>query len=214
MQRDEAYDRFKVRLFQRSFAPGQFLSQRELTVALEMPIASIREAVRMLEQEALIRVIPQRGIQIADVDVDLIRNAFGLRMIIEAAAVRHYVRHGSARALEHIERETLRMLQASEGTVTDALLDEALRVDEMLHFTLVEALGNKLVADTHRLNQDKIRLIRLKGRYTADRLAPAMQEHLAIIRALKSGDADTSVASLEKHLATARARALGMDGPV
>jgi DNA-binding GntR family transcriptional regulator len=213
MQRDEAYERFKDRLFQRSFAPGQFLSQRELTVALDMPIASIRDAVRMLEQEALIKVIPQRGIQIADVDVDLIRNAFGLRLIIEAAAVRHFMRLGSPRVLDHLERETLRMLRAASGDVTDALLDEAFRVDEMLHFTLVESLGNKLVADTHRLNQDKIRLIRLKGRYTADRLGPAMEEHLAIISAIKSGDADAAVASLEKHLMTARARGLGLDEP-
>lgn len=213
MLRNEAYDRFKDRLFQRSFAPGQFLSQRELTVTLDMPIASIREAVRMLEQEALIRVIPQRGIQVADVDVELIRNAFGLRLIIEAAAVRQFVRSGSSSAIDHLERETLRILQTSTADITDDVLDEAFRVDELLHFTLVDALNNKLVSETHRRNQDKIRLIRLKGRYTADRLGPAMEEHLAIIRAIKARDADGAVASLEKHLMTARARGLGLEGP-
>ncbi|MCA0423105.1 MAG: GntR family transcriptional regulator [Proteobacteria bacterium] len=211
MMRNEAYDRFKDRLFQREFAPGQFLSQRELTVTLDMPIASIRDAVRMLEQEALIKVIPQRGIQITDVNVELIRNAFGLRMIIEAAAVRHFIRFGSARIVEHIERETLRILRASEGEITEALLDEALRVDELLHVSLVDSLDNKLVSETHRRNQDKIRLIRLQGRFTAERIGPAMEEHLAIIRAIRSGDADAAVGSLEKHLMTARARGLGLD---
>ncbi len=210
MQRTEAYDRFKDQLFRRDFVPGQFLSQRELTLALHMPMASVREAVRMLEQEKLIKVIPQRGIQVADVDVDLIRNAFGLRVIIEGAAALHFIKHGSPRVLELIERETLRMLDASAGDVTDAVLDEAFRVDEMLHFSLVESLGNPLVAGVHRLNQDKIRLIRLKGRYTPERLGPAMEEHLAIIRELRSGNPVETLAQLERHLATARARALGM----
>jgi DNA-binding FadR family transcriptional regulator len=75
MQRVEAYDRFKGKLFRHSFAPGQFVSQRELTLALDMPIASVREAVRMLEQENLIRVIPQRGIQIEEATLQMLERS-------------------------------------------------------------------------------------------------------------------------------------------
>src|SRR6187399_164562 len=69
LMREVAYDRFKVELFKRNLAPGQFVSQVELCELLDVPLGPTREALKRLEAESLVRLIPQRGIQIADIGV-------------------------------------------------------------------------------------------------------------------------------------------------
>jgi DNA-binding GntR family transcriptional regulator len=61
----------------------------------------------------------------------------------------------------------------------------------------------------HQQNFDKIRMIRLHGR--SRRYLPlAMEEHLAVIQALKRRDPDAAAAALEHHLKSAERRALGL----
>jgi DNA-binding GntR family transcriptional regulator len=61
----------------------------------------------------------------------------------------------------------------------------------------------------HQQNFDKIRMIRLHGR--SPRYLPlALEEHVAVIRALKKRDADKAAAALENHLKSAERRALGL----
>jgi len=68
LMREVAYERFKVQLFKRNLVPGQFVSQGELCELLDVPLGPTREALKRLEAESLVRLIPQRGIQIADMD--------------------------------------------------------------------------------------------------------------------------------------------------
>ncbi|MDH3743372.1 MAG: GntR family transcriptional regulator, partial [Hyphomicrobiales bacterium] len=81
--REQAYDRFTEQLFEKSIVPGQFVSQRELVALTGLPLGAIRELIPRLEADGLITVIPQRGMQIATVDLNLIRNAFQLRLFLE-----------------------------------------------------------------------------------------------------------------------------------
>ena len=67
------------------------------------------------------------------------------------------------------------------------------------------------VAALHRVNSLRIRLIRLdRVILDADVLLPAMEEHLALIAALRSRDPRLAVAAMEAHLNHARNRALGL----
>ncbi len=66
--------------------PGQFVSQGELCELLDVPLGPTREALKRLEAESLVRLIPQRGIQIADIGVTLIHEAFEFRTVLELAA--------------------------------------------------------------------------------------------------------------------------------
>ena len=70
--------------------PGQFITQRELVQLLDMPLGAVRELVPRLEAEGLLRTVPQRGLQIAQVDLKLIHNAFALRRMLECEAALHF----------------------------------------------------------------------------------------------------------------------------
>lgn len=211
LMREVAYDRFKVQLFKRNLVPGQFVSQGELCELLDVPLGPTREALKRLEAESLVRLIPQRGIQITDIGVSLIRDAFEFRAILEIAAVQRFVSSASEATLERLEqstRSTLERLGAS-STPDNRLLDAALQVDWGMHNLIVESVGNPILTAAHQQNFDKIRMIRLHGR--SPRYLPlAMEEHLAVIDAMRRRDVHAAAAALKEHLGCAERRALGL----
>jgi DNA-binding GntR family transcriptional regulator len=208
--REVAYERFKAQLFKRNLVPGQFVSQGELCELLDVPLGPTREALKRLEAESLVRLIPQRGIQITDIGVTLIREAFEFRTILEIAAIRRFAENADVAALERLE-ETTRATHGRlvAGDVDGKMLDSALQVDWKMHDLIVESVGNHILTNAHRQNFDKIRMIRLHGR--SPRYLPlAMEEHLAVIEALQRRDVEAAVAALGHHLASAQKRALGL----
>ena len=211
LMREIAYERFKTELFKRNLAPGQFVSQGELCELLDVPLGPTREALKRLEAESLVRLIPQRGIQIADIGVTLIHEAFEFRTVLELAAIRRFVQTVDDATLNELERTTLAVLKRMQGgDATDPqLLDHALQVDWGMHTMIMDSVGNRIMMSAHQRNFDKIKMIRLHGR--SPRYLPlAMEEHLKVIAALKSRDPERAAAALQDHLKSAEHRALGL----
>ncbi len=211
--RDQAYLRFTSGLLGREIRAGQFVSQRELVAITGMPLGAIRELIPRLEADGLIRTVPQRGMQVAQVDVSLIRNAFGFRLIVEREAFARYAETASDEDLERLAAAHEAVLHAAAKGVTPALLARAQAVDDGMHAQVVDALGNAIVADAYRVNSIRIRLIRqaqtlLRG----DLVEPVMRSHLGIVAALRSRDPARAADAIAAHINDARNRALGV-GP-
>src|SRR3954453_24147557 len=103
--RERAYESFTHHLLARDIRPGQFISQRELVELTGLPLGAIRELVPRLEAEGLIRTVPQRGMQIAHIDLQLIRDAFQFRLFMEKEAVLEFTRTASDSEVARIRRE-------------------------------------------------------------------------------------------------------------
>ncbi|MEM8664709.1 MAG: GntR family transcriptional regulator, partial [Pseudomonadota bacterium] len=67
MSRVAAYQEFRDRLLSGELQPGQFVTQKELAELAGVPIGTAREAIQKLEHDQLLKVHPQRGIQVADI---------------------------------------------------------------------------------------------------------------------------------------------------
>jgi len=175
----------------------------------------VRELIPRLEAEGLLRTVPQRGLQIAHVDLALINNAFQLRLILEReAAVRFCatVSDADLAAIEEAHRRIVR--RAAKGRIDAALLSDAQTVDWGLHDLMIDALGNSLISESYRVNSLRVRLIRLeRAMLSDDALLPAMEEHLWFIAALKRRDAAQVAERLTHHIESAHRRVLGLPRP-
>ena len=207
----QAYDRFQQQLMAARIRPGQFVSQRELAALTGLPLGAIREVIPRLEAEGLLVTVPQRGLQVANVDVKLVRNAFQLRIALEKEATAQFAVAATGEQLDEIEAAHRDVVKRASRGVTPALLDAAQAVDWGLHDAMIDALGNEIISSIYRVNSLRIRLIRLdRVTLTAESLHPAMAEHLALIDALRTRDPARAVAAMEAHLTHARNRALGL----
>lgn len=213
--RAQAYESFRQQILQANIRPGQFISQRELMALLGMPLGAVRELIPRLEAEGLLRTVPQRGLQIAQVDVRLVNNAFGLRLLLEREAARRYAASVSDAELQAVETAHRSIIERAErGPIDDTLLGDATAVDWGLHDQMIDALGNDLVSQTYRINSLRVRLIRLEGAtLSPEALVPAMREHLWFIEALKARDADEVARRIGHHIDSAHRRVLGLPRP-
>ena len=213
--RAQAYENFQQQIAQANIRPGQFVSQRELMQLLGMPLGAVRELIPRLEAEGLLRTVPQRGLQIAHVDLKLINNAFQLRLVLEREAATHFAASVSDADLAAIEDAHLRIVRrARRGAIDDALLTDATTVDWGLHDLMIDTLGNALISQTYRINSLRVRLIRLEcSLLSPEALLPAMEEHLWFIDALKRRDARQVAERLGHHIESAHRRVLGLSRP-
>ncbi|RIX97431.1 GntR family transcriptional regulator [Aureimonas flava] len=207
--RELAYESIIEKLISHDFMPGEFVTQRQLVQRTGQPLGAIREIIPRLESEGLLRTVPQRGIQIAHVDLNLIREAFQFRLFLEKEAVAIFARSASDQTLAMLRREHEEMLAlALARPLTPAEEAAAQAIDWRLHDMFIDALGNSIVSMAYRVNSVKLRLIRSE-RYRIDgRVVPVMREHLSVIEAIESRDPARASEAVGAHIDNARRLAL------
>lgn len=210
-QRDHAYSNFTEKLLARDLVPGQIVSQRELVELTGMPLGAIREMIPRLEADGLIKTVPKRGLQVLSIDLDLVRNAFQLRSIIEGEAISEFCKTATTEEIEQLTKQHTDIREEAMGTVSPEVLQTAQRIDWAFHDRIIDAMGNPIISDVYRVNAIKIRLIRNNDtRMLPDLVVPVLDEHLAVLAALTSRDLTGAVQAIHAHITSAKRRALGI----
>ncbi len=212
--REQAYGSFTQHLLARSLRPGQFVSQRELVELTGLGLGAIRELVPRLETEGLIKTVPKRGMQIAHVDLNLIRDAFEFRLFIETGATAAFAQNVPDATISEIYAQHLAVIEECEaasthGGIQPELVSRAQAIDWGFHTNIVDALGNRIISDAYRVNMIKIRLIKQEQtQLNFAVLVPTMFEHMGIIEAIRARDPDWASKAMSDHIGKARNRAL------
>jgi DNA-binding GntR family transcriptional regulator len=208
--RDRAYESFTTRLLARDIRAGQFISQRELAVMTGLSLGAIRELVPRLEGDGLIKTVPQRGMQVCHVDMELVRNAFQFRLFLEREAAALFALNASDEALAKMREGHEAIVRRAERQMTPTIVADAQAVDSAMHDAVIDSLGNAIISNAYRVNAIKIRLIRQEQtRLEPSLVVPVIREHLGIIEAFESRNPERAAAAIGSHIMNARARALG-----
>jgi DNA-binding GntR family transcriptional regulator len=210
--RAQAYRKFVDALISRNIVPGQFVTQKQLVELTGFPLGAVRELIPRLEGDGLISTLNRRGLQIAHVDVNLVRNAYQLRMVIEKEAVSQFVKNASDETIAAIEARHGAIIQkiSENPSVSQTIADEAQALDWNFHDLLVEAMENEIISNVYSVNAIKIRLTyQDRLRVTAHNLKRVMAEHMAIITAIRERDEEAAVKAMVFHIDASRSLALG-----
>ena len=204
-----AYERFRQALFDGRLRPGQFVSQRELVALLGLSIGALRELLPRLQFEGLLTVMPQRGIQITQIDLSMIRDAFQMRMAFEREAVMTAVRKLDDAVLDQQEQLHRAIMEEVKVNPGADLFERGQQVDDGFHALLIATTQNDLLAQAYAVNAIRIRLIKLdRVTLSAGVLPAAFADHLAIITAIRSRDIHAAIDAMDRHMMNARERAL------
>jgi DNA-binding GntR family transcriptional regulator len=209
---DLAYDRFMDALFDRRLTPGANLSQNDLVRILDVPVAPLRDALRVLQTEGLLTIHSRSGIELAKPDFAMIRNTYQLRTILERAAIRTFAEVAPLGLLEELAGCQQAVIDAVTGRDLGVAGAQAVeRIDFGLHMQVVACLQNPLIQSTYRQAHSFDRLIRLDRafRLSGPLVIRTMSEHLDILNACLRRDPDAAEAALEVHFARAMQRAMG-----
>lgn len=211
--RDAAYRDFMDHLLSGHIRPGLLFSQRELCQTTGSTIGAMREALKRLEAEGIITLIPQRGVMVLEPSEDEINDIYETRKILEAHATRIYAKQGDLENIARIKQQTRVILERRAETRKEAavLSRDSIVVDDLLHLTLLDILHNQSIDDFFEKLRVQVQVNRLgvQPRFMNNR--SALQEHLIIIEALEMRDADAAAQAMVDHLEGGRRRAVGLD---
>ena len=208
---DVAYERILESLFERKVPVGAFISQSELSEIVGVPVAPLRDALRMLEAEGILTIHPRSGIQFVRPGLDLTRATYQFRSIIERSAVRVFAEQAEEELMNSLEVRHSRLMRKLErdGLTVDHLAEMDL-LELELHGQIVAALRNPLIDTAYRRMHNYLRLLRLERKVTPPILIRTLKEHLDILEACSTRDADAAEKALQAHFQAAIHRNMGL----
>ena len=177
------------------YEPDSSLRLQALASEIGVSMIPVREALRRLEAEHLVRITQNRGAQVAPLSLEDVQDAYSVRIILEVEALRRsfaaITDEDLARAREHIER----MVKLWERG------DEAgFEAHRELHFILYEKVNSQwMIRTIETLWSHTERYRRLATELRGDPRAIG-SEHSAVIDAVERGDEETALTTLRAHL--------------
>jgi DNA-binding GntR family transcriptional regulator len=195
--KERAYTGIKQSILQGEFAPGSFLSERQLALRLGMSKTPIRAALERLDLEGFITVSPQQGILVRDLSIHDIADQYEIR-----AALETYVLRSLAGRLTQQQVERLRTNLADQKANCQAGdFERGVTLDAEFHTLFWEFLGNREILRLMcQLREKMHRVIARVFQLNRERMANSYQEHLAIAEAVIQGDGALAARRLEEHL--------------
>jgi DNA-binding GntR family transcriptional regulator len=172
-------------------APGAVIDERQLVERLAIGRTPVREALRRLAQERLVEVYPRRGMFVSGVDVRELARLSEVREVLEPEAARL----AAERATDADRRELGALL-----VELDTAGGELMALDERIHRAVYRAAHNDLLEAT--LEQYYVLALRIWS-MALDRahdLGEAVEEHRALLEAIRSGDAERAADTMRAHV--------------
>lgn len=210
-QSDTAYERILELLFERRLPAGAFVSQNELVQLTGVPIAPLRDALRVLEAEGVLTIRPRSGIQFVKPGLELTRSTYQFRTIVERAAVRVFADTADDKLLAALQRdhEVLKAEIERDG-LNEKIILGLERLESQLHNSVIAALANPLIDTSYRRIHNYLRLVRLERKLTPPLALRSIREHVAIIDACAARDPDAAEDAVVAHFTAALQRHLGL----
>ena len=169
---------------------GKYQANEELkekSIGEEMGVSRtpVREALRQLELEGLVHIIPNKGAFVENVTLKDIKDIYEIRSLLEGLCARWAANNITKEQLEELE-ETVFL---SDFHFSKENWDQMVELDNRFHEIVYEACGSKeltrVLRDYHHYLQ-RIRKITLEQK---TRARASMDEHCKIAEALKARDA-------------------------
>lgn len=203
--RDKAYYSIKNGIITFQYQPGAALPEEQLSKELGISRTPIREALKELQYNGLVRAIPSKGAFVADLSVQDVHEAFFLRQVLEVAALRV--------TIQNYREEDIKPLKDLFSTALDRKLSqndyEALfQSDVSLHNFIIKNAGNRRLTEFLAILGDQIERIRRASARMPGRMEFSLQEHRAILNAIVKRDSENAEKLLMAHLENVKNSAL------
>lgn len=185
--------------------PGERLMEVQLADELGISRTPVREAIRKLEQEGYVIMMPRRGTYVSSVSVKDVKEIFEIRSALETLAAEL-----ATLRIEPDELDKLRTLLAEiEGHIErQDSMDKIVATDVEFHGLLYQVSRNeRLVAIISNLMEQLARFRTLSMSYPG-RLKETLKEHRAMVEAIAAGNVDAARDAAERHMEQAEATLL------
>jgi DNA-binding GntR family transcriptional regulator len=193
--RSDAYEALREAILLRRLQPGERIVEAEIARQMGISRGPIREAVRQLEQEELVEYQPRRGVVVARLSHEAVRDTYAVRAELDGFAARLAAARITDTQLAHLDSLIGTMRRQAHADDHEALLT----TDVEFHRSIYTVAGNKVLQRAWaNLGPHAWTLfsgLQLRG-YSLRDLA---ERHLSIVQALRTHDPLTAERAAREH---------------
>jgi len=177
-------------------APGERIVQEQIAKDLGVPRQPVQQALQVLRSMGVLCEAADRGLLVAPLDLEHVRNMYDMRAVIEGLAFRKAAERNASRAAS----EGPALIAAGRRAVARGAVADMIEADVAFHDFIYELSGNPLVApamDAHWTNTQRVMgEVLLRDETPRD----VWDQHEALLAAVAAGDGPAAERLARHHV--------------
>lgn len=178
------------------YPAGTPLRLQRLAEELGVSFIPVREALRLLEAERLVRTVPNQGARVAELSMEDLVDAYQTRIALEADALRRacpLLDDETLGAIEETKDEMVRAFESGDDTT-------GFELHRAVHFALYERSGSPWLLHLIEILWSHTERYRRMATRLHDTYEEVGDEHARILEELREGRLEEAVAALRRDL--------------
>jgi len=145
--KEEIFDILHKRIIAGKYSPGEWLRQEDIASSLNVSQTPVREALDLLVSAGLAERVPFRGVRVLQLSPEEMVDAYGLRLLLEPAAVRCAAERATPNQIQALER----LLEQMKPLVTLNDISAQRQLNRQFHLEIVRLGGNPLLEKVYEM---------------------------------------------------------------
>ena len=194
--REVVYMTLRKAILKGEFKPGERLMEITLANRLGVSRTPIREAIRKLEHEGLVVMIPRKGAQVARITRQELNDVLEVRSSLEALAASCAAKRITDEAVESLRKAEEKFASLLENGDLTALAE----ADVAFHDVIYQATANRRLIQI--LNNLREQMYRFRIEYLKEQMVRSSlaREHERIIEAIAAHDSEAAMRLIREHI--------------
>ena len=200
--KEDIFDVLHEKIISGTYKPGDWLRQDDIATQLGVSMTPVREGLDLLVSAGLAERVPYRGVRVREMSTRDVVEAYGLRLVLETIIAQEAAKNITTEQIANLERMLNEMKK--HDTLKDVSSER--KSSREFHSAIAEATKNELLIKIYDVVSNAFPdwlLYEALFRYPellADSMTSTHREHVAIVDALKSGDANQAAQKSIEHL--------------
>lgn len=182
------------------YALGERIKISDIAARYESSTMPVREALRTLHCERLVQIIPNKGAEVCNVDIDYVHDIYDVRGVLESHLAEVACMNMSFTVFEQLEQVQESVVESIRSDDPQAMLES----NERFHEIIEDLGGNAEAKRIIKQNQNTIVMLRNHVGFQPGRFNSIIEEHKRLMDALFKRDVSTAAAVARHHAASAR----------
>jgi DNA-binding GntR family transcriptional regulator len=200
-------DTLRQRILDGQYDPGERLVENTLSLELGVSRIPVREALRALAAEGLVKIEPRRGASVARLSPNIAREMVEVRATLEGLNAKLAAQRRDPALILEIEK----VLKEGNDAVNSGQTERFVELNSKFHELLGNIAANSVLQDMMRSLRERTGLLFAPANLSRARLN--WDEHAQILQAVIAGDADLAALLATRHVFSAAKAVENMNGP-
>lgn len=203
--REIVFETIREAIIAGDLQPGERLMEVQMAEELGVSRTPVREAIRKLELEGLVIMVPRKGAYVADISMRDLAEVFEIRRALEGLAAELAAERATDEEIEELER----MLVKISDTIEKDDIKQTIELDTQFHELLYAVSRNERLRGILSQLREQIHRFRLQSLARPGRMRVALEEHRSIVEAIADRDPEVAKNRASDHIESAENALMG-----